>query len=287
MTTSRYVPLSIKLKCILGRGLVIAAFWILTVEGIALRFILPQTDVLEPIYFAGELEKVETTILEVVKTNVSVGGSKNSPGAPVYEYRYRYSAGGVDYEGSSFSSSFGGSQGQKVFVEYPVSSPGRSRIVGLGRGMIHWAVGWGMLATWPVGLILLLLGLKKGLKTARLLQDGVLAKAKLVGQRATGVMINNSPVIEYTFEFTARDGRKYNVSEKTHQGGSLMDDKEEDLLYDPENPALATLTDNLPGKPKVDQAGDLHGSGGFTSLIPAIICALTYYLCFFTDKVTF
>lgn len=289
MVVSRYVPLPIKLKCIFGRALVMGAFWILTVDALILKYMIPTANMLEPFYFSSELEEVETRISDVVQTNVSEGGSKNSPGRPVYEYKYQYDVKGESYSGSSYSSGFSGVQGQSVVVEYPISYPDQSRIVGLRGGVIHWGIGWGTLTTLPLGLVLLFFGLRKGLRTALLLQQGVLTKGRLINQRATGTRINNQPVIEYTFEFAARDGRKYQVSEKTHQGAHLTDEAEEALLYDPDFPEKATLTDNLPGRPKVDPAGNFQGSGvgGFTALIPPIVCALAYYFCFATDRVTF
>ena len=104
-----------------------------------------------------------------------------------------------------------------------------------------------------VGLTMMAVGLKKGLRALRLLTHGIPAQGRFVGQEATSVRINDTPVMAMSFEFKTVDGRSARCVAKTHETRKLRDDAEESLVYDPEDPGVAVLLDELPGRPIITE----------------------------------
>jgi len=103
------------------------------------------------------------------------------------------------------------------------------------------------------GLTMIALGVRKGLRALRLLTRGIPAQGRFVGQTKTNVMINDTPVMAMTFEFNTVDGRTARCAAKTHETRELRDDAEEPLVYDPEDPSVAVLLDELPGRPRITE----------------------------------
>ena len=62
---------------------------------------------------------------------------------------------------------------------------------------------------------------------------------------------------------------------KTHLPHLLEDEAEEQLLYDPRNPANAVMLDNLPGSPDVDEMGYIHATDLKSGLLPLVLPGLT------------
>ncbi|TBR20536.1 hypothetical protein EPO15_12865 [bacterium] len=136
-----------------------------------------------------------------------------------------------------------------------------------GFSMIHFRVflfgpGTAQPTPWPlylilfgfplIGLTFISIGLRKGLRGIRLLRRGMTASGKLVSKEATNTSINKQRVYELTFEFTAADGKRYRAKASTHEPDTLEDDREEPLLYDPADPNISVLLDDLPGRPRLD-----------------------------------
>ena len=65
-------------------------------------------------------------------------------------------------------------------------------------------------------------------------------------QEATNTKINKQTVYKLFFEFTANDGKTYQVVAKTHKTHRLLDEELEALVYDPANPSNAVVLDALP-----------------------------------------
>ena len=91
------------------------------------------------------------------------------------------------------------------------------------------------------------------LEIARRVAHGIPAMGRFVGETKTNVHINDTPVMAMTFEFKTVDGRTARCVAKTHETRELRDDAEEPLVYDPEDPAIAVLLDELPGRPRITE----------------------------------
>ena len=103
-----------------------------------------------------------------------------------------------------------------------------------------------------IGLAFIAVGLRKGLRALRLLRNGIYTQGRLVGEQATAVQINDTTVMAMTFEFKTVDGRSARCVANTHLVHDLKDDAEEPLVYAPEDPSVAVLLDELPGKPRIN-----------------------------------
>jgi len=160
----RAVPVSVRLRLLLG-GFNNQFGWLFFGFGMVFVWLFGGSDALHNLaFFHGKLATVQGTITAVVKTNFSINDS------PVYEYQYTYSVDGISCQGATkaFGDKF--QDHDHVTIEYAVSDHTRSRIQGLSIN-----TGGGLLigAIFPViGLVFIALGIRKGIKGARLLRNG-------------------------------------------------------------------------------------------------------------------
>lgn len=153
-----------------------------------------------------------------------------------------------------------------------------------GFTMIHFRVflfgpDGGVETPWPlnivlfgfpfIGLTFIGIGLRKGLRGIRLLRRGMTASGRLVSKKPTNTQINGQRVFELTFEFTAADGKRYLAKASTHEPGPLEDNAAEPLLYDPADPTIAVMLDDLPGRPRIDDSSVTRTHDG--SVIPLLL----------------
>ena len=132
---------------------------------------------------------------------------------------------------------------------------------GLGNGTFEWPML--LILLFPaIGLTMMTVGVRKGLRGLRLLTHGIPAQGRFVGQTATNVHINDTPVMAMTVEFKTVDGRTARCVAKTHDTRALRDDAEEPLVYDPEDPSVAVLLDDLPGRPRIPEDGVVRSLDG-------------------------
>lgn len=267
----RPVPLLVRMKVLLGGflvqfGCVFAGFGMIFVWAFTLN-----SDLTSWYHFRGPLETAEATVHDSKQTTFSVGGSKRRSGTPIYANHYWFvGPGEVEYEGVSYRKGRQLGQGQKVTVEYPPGQPQRSRIKGMRTSPV------GLFGLMPiifpvVGLCLMAVGLRKGIRGNRLLAIGRQTSGKLKSKVSTGTRVNNRSVFKLTFEFTASDGTVHEAVAKSHKPELLEDEAEEPLLYDPFRPAYAVMLDALPGSPRTDADGNIRaGSPGAVLLCLAI-----------------
>lgn len=145
------------------------------------------------------------------------------------------------------------------------------RLFLLGNSPFEWAMLFILLFP-AVGLTFIGVGLRKGLRGLRLLTRGIPARGRLTRQQATNTAINDRPVMAMTFEFQTVDGRGAKCVAHTHETERLEDGVTEELVYDPEDPSVACLLDDLPGRPSLGDDGVVRvREGGFPShlLLPA------------------
>lgn len=163
--------------------------------------------------------------------------------------------------------------GGRVSVEYVTSIPSISRVSGMRRKPFG---GW---AVFPVifpliGLAFMVSGIRAGLKANRLLKMGRIAFGKLTSTEYTSTSINDRPVLKLTFAFTDNAGAEWEAIAKTHEPEDLRDEEKEPLLYDPGDPEVAVLLDDLPGKTEFDEHGHLVPAGAIETgkllLIPGL-----------------
>ena len=188
---------------------------------------------------------------------------------------YDYSVAGRTFSGTSYSTGETVAKGDRVAIEYTPGSPQRSRIVGQRRSIFS-AAALFVLIFPAIGLGIVIAATRWGNRRGRLLRDGVFTTGVLKSKRATNTTVNKRRVYELSFEFTARDGRKFEAKARTSDTARLEDEREEPLLYDPEKPEDAVMLDEAPTRPQFDDTGALMArptAAFLAMIIPAIVIA--------------
>jgi len=267
----RNVPLLVRLRVLFG-GAVNQVGWLFF--GFSLIFVWAFTlnaDLTSWYRFRGRLENAQGKVLYSEKTGFSVGGSKRRKGTPVYANHYSFAGpDGVEYKGVSYRPRRQLKEGQKVTVEYPQGKPQISRIKGMRRKPL------GLFGLIPlifplIGLLLIVAGIKKGIKANRLLALGEQTTGQLKTKEKTKTEVNKKPVYKLTFEFKTPEGMTYQAMAKTHETAKLEDQPEEPLLYDPMRPSYAVMLDDLPGGPRIQENGNIQVGSAVKTIIVLII----------------
>jgi transcriptional antiterminator Rof (Rho-off) len=222
------------------------------------------------ITFRGAHETVDGRVTSVNNTGASVNRVN------VKANHYEYSVAGTLLSGTSYSNGERVSPGESVTVEYDEDHPSRSRIEGMRRAMF--GPGVAMVSLFPlIGLLMLIPATLTGMKRNRLLREGIFTTGKLISKEPTNVTINHRPLFELRFEFTARDGRRFEAKARTTDTRRLEDEAQEALLYDPNDPSRAYVIDEAPARPELEPNGDLRGNPGravAVLILPAIMLSI-------------
>ena len=210
----------------------------------------------------------------------------------VFAYHFEFrDSNGKSHTGISYGDEGMHEPGDAIGVEYRQDDPEIARINGMrntlsGNGMILLIVIYQIVA-----MVIILIGLCIGIKGIRMLRNSKQAAGKLISVVPTNIVVNNNTVYKFTFEFTADDGRQYQVVSRTHNVNRFMgewtcgkgrksllsfmklwerrkaakdtdwakkaENKDifEPLLYDPRNPSRAVMLDACPGQPGIDKHG--------------------------------
>jgi hypothetical protein len=220
------------------------------------------------ITFRGELDKAAGRITRVEETSASENDVR------VVANHYEYSVAGKPFQGIAYATGQSLPVGQTVDVEFTPADPAHSRIPGMRRAMFGPAILF--VAIFPViGLGIVIGVFLWGRKRNSLLENGLFALGTLKDKQPTNVRVNNRPVWELTFDFTTRDGRRHEATARTTDPDRLEDERQEPLLYDPDDPSRAYLLDEVPARPELDDRGELVGRPlAFGRLaLPAIVIA--------------
>jgi hypothetical protein len=269
----RCVPLLVRVRILFG-GALDAFGWFFLGFGLIFVWVFVSPSSLTEWYtFRGSLERAAGRVVGVEKTGISVGGSRGSPGTPVYACRYQFQGPAErTYEGVSFTTGLAHKAGQAVTVEFPKGAPGTSRILG-ARTAKTGPLGLISLIFPLVGMAALLGGIPGKVRGVRLLRDGVQTTGVLVDKAPTHTRINNRTVYKLTFEFTAADGGKHQAVAKTHLVEKLEAEPRERLLYDPYSPSRAVMLDAMPGSPRIDENGQIRVDSVLKTLAGLVIPA--------------
>lgn len=193
----------------------------------------------------------------------------------VFAIHYTFAAAdGQQYQGVSYATGEWLEPNTLVNVEYRPDDPSRSRIAGLRSATFGPAAAF--VVIFPLaGLVLLGLAWPRTWLARRLLRTGEIGAATLVKKEPTNTRVNGRPVYRLTFEGRTADGRPFQVAESTWRPERLEDDREERVLYDPNNPARAVLLDNLPGRLGLDQRGGFQAPSARLALLVLLLPLLT------------
>jgi hypothetical protein len=218
----------------------------------------------EPFRFRGTLATAEGEVVAWTATNLTINDMR------VFETSYSFrSADGSSFTGASYQTGSYRDSGERVTVEYVPTDPTVSRIQGMRASSSGIFVVF--VVIFPlVGLVLALVGMRKGLRARRLMSTGRLALGTLQHKEPTSTRVNNRVVYRYTFAFEAEGGGEYETVAKTHRYDRLEDEEKERIVYDPRNPSDATVLDELPCRANIDSRGDFVAGGPADSLVAAL-----------------
>ena len=277
----RNISLKIKLENLFG-GFMNLFGWIFFSFGMIFVWVFTmQSDLTSWYNFRGEVTEVWGNISEVNPTNMTVNNRR------MYEYYYFFEDNsGNEHKGSSYSNNTSHSKGSRVLVEFPENKPELSRIKGMSRGLM------GLFGLMPlifpaIGLSFIFFGIKKGLKANRLLTKGYFAEGKLEMKEATNTRVNNQQVYKFTFSFKDREGRKQQMTTRTHRTYKLEDEPVEKLLYDHKAPHKAVMFDTLNASLQLQSDGTIISGSFFDAMRVTIIPALSIIVHFIIFYVFF
>ncbi|HEX6178719.1 MAG TPA: DUF3592 domain-containing protein [Thermoanaerobaculia bacterium] len=216
--------------------------------------------------FRGEVAKAVAQVTKVEETNASEDDTK------VMATHYQYSVAGQPFSGVAYSTGSSKSVGERVEIEYKPATPAQSRIPGMRRAMFSPFVLFVLIFP-AVGAAFVYAAFRVGRRRNHALEHGLLAAGRLVEKNPTNMTVNDRPVWEMVFEFTARDGQKHRATANTTDAERLEDEHTEPLLYDPEDPSRAYVLDEAPARPEVNDVGELLGRpAAYARLVlPAIV----------------
>ena len=261
----RRVPLSLSLLNVFNIWAQVG--WFVFGFGMIFAWLFIGNADFSPLTFRGPHAQSRGKVTSVKETGASVNES------PVVANHYEFSVAGVHYEGTSYSTGGGKSEGDVVLIEYDEDNPERSRIAGMRRAQFGPLVL--IVAIFPgIGALFIIFGMLGGVRRNALLRNGILAQGKLLGRERTNMTINDRPVWKLTFEFTTRDGQRREATASTTDTGRLEDEATEPLLYDPNNPSQAYVLDEVPARPQFEPNGELRGRplpGLLSAIIPGIV----------------
>jgi hypothetical protein len=252
MAPPRSVPLSCRLALMLNLGVQIG-FFVLAFSTPFFWLFVANAD-LPWLTFRGEVTRTNGAVTSVVSTHASENKRH------IWALSYRYSVDARQYEAVSYVT--GGTDlepGSLVIVEYLKGNPAKSRIEGLRRGMFGPAVLFVLI--FPlIGLAIVLVALRYGVRKSAILSRGVTVFAKYKETRATNMTVNKRPVFEVIHEYRTLEGELREASTSTTDVDSITDDAEEMLLYDPARRDSGVPVDSLTPLPELDEGGGFRSN---------------------------
>ncbi|VAW98641.1 hypothetical protein MNBD_GAMMA22-1595 [hydrothermal vent metagenome] len=247
---NRKVPKNTAITIIFGRKLTLTGWFVFAFLMIFGWGFGGHSDV-SFLYFTGDIKVTTGRVIESDETNMEI--NERSVWVNTYEY---IDDEGFEYLRNVYTTGYGMRSGQQLTVEYPVDYPKYGRVPGKRSAEFS---SW-LLLTYLlplIGLSLVYFGIRRGLRDYKMLKSGIITKAKLVQKKATNTTVNDSRVYALTFEFKAQDQKTYQKMIKTHQTADFEDDEFERLFYDPSNPTVSTLVDDLAGDQELDDSGNI------------------------------
>lgn len=242
----RALPRSLVVRILLGNpftmfGLVFAAF--------GMAFVLAFLPLIDLSFAKSYDRQASATITNVEDTHSSE--NKRS----IYRVRYTFrDDAGAERRGESYTTDQPSSG--PWTVDYESGDPSASRLQGMRAGRFSPLLAFVLL--FPIlGLAFGLWPIRRARRELRLLRYGREVCGKLVGKREADWEVNKVRAMALTFAYEV-DGKPYTATVETLKPAVLEDDEREAMLYDPYDPSRATTLDHLPGKLKVNAAGELE-----------------------------
>jgi hypothetical protein len=203
--------------------------------------------------------RIPAVVEEVSVTNASENEVK------VYEYRFRYTPGdGLPLDGHCYTTGRKWNEGEHTPAIY---LPGNPEVACLEGARLSHFTPWILLIIliFPaVGLGIFIPTTVSGWRKVKLLRYGEITGAQNISVTPTNTMINDTPVMKYSYEFRDGLGRVFTGDSRSLPTGMIGDEKREPVLYLPSNPERSMLVDALPLRfpLEVNEDGQWRHRGG-------------------------
>lgn len=185
---------------------------------------------------------VNGVIVAIDKTNSKIN-KRN-----VLDYTYKYEVNGKSYDGHSFSTNSDINVNDTIPVQYVPNDIATSKIQSMLTAPFPFFI-VPLTCIFPIlGLVFLIFSIRRAKKNIYLVQNGVLAKGKVIRKEPTSTKVNKQTVYKVFFQFKTQDGNLQEAFVKSHVVHNLGDEAEEPLVYDSQDPSAAVLLDSLPKK---------------------------------------
>jgi hypothetical protein len=234
----RPVPITVVCSAMLGITGVIGAIFLIA----GLLFTLVFTSGYRPIDDL-RLALSRTTARGMVTGVSETGATENDE--PVYIFEFAFTTSREEkMTGRSYFTGKRWSVEDAVAIEYVPEEPAIARIKGARTStfapwvlfvLIFPAVGVALFGSAAIG----------GLRQVALLRHGAVADARILSTRPTGTTVNDTPVLEYSYEIRTGAGEIFNGSAKALSSDRIGDEENEPALYLPSDPNRSTLVDAI------------------------------------------
>ena len=199
--TQRSIPISTRIAILFG-GFKSQFGWAFFGFGMIFFWVFAMNADLSAFHFNKNTIETEGTAIRWQGTN----SSENE--VPVYKNYFLFTdEHGVEHEGISYATGRAVTAGELLTVEYPEGKPEYARIKGMRNSMFSSFVLF--VVIFPlVGLIFILLGLRRSYHALRLIRNGEITEGELIGKELTNTKINNRPVYRMTFSYKDEQGNE-------------------------------------------------------------------------------
>ena len=267
----REVPLGIKITELFGDTTAFIG-WMFVLVGMPFVWIFGMNSDFSGWRYRGQLETAAARVSACRGTSFTEGGRNHRGGHRVYETEFFFQ----DHGKTIVASSYGWScyqAGQDAPVEFPPGRPELARIRGYRRAILDpWG---GFVFIFPlIGLVLVVVSLRQGLRDIRLLSAGIVSRGAVVGQRATNTTVNNRRVWELDVSFKDAFGKPVLFKTRTCFPEKLTAEGAHTVFYDPDRPEDAIAVDSLPEPLLADCSGGLATDGSWRAVGALVLPAL-------------
>lgn len=197
-----------------------------------------------------------------------------------YKHVFEFSVDNELYEGTSYGIMGIREATENCLVEYRAYNPRRSRVVGTSAEVFPALAGCCLLAP-LLGLVILLIGLRKKFKALYLLKYGLVTQGKTLS--VTSVMASGGGrAYRFVFEFKVND-KTYEASCISKEKERVEDDDLYNVLYKENNPSKNIVYDALGHVPEIGKLGDIkEGNPASTFYLGLIFIMLLVNLYFYS-----
>ena len=202
----------------------------------------------------------------------------------VYRIDFTFKTPRGEQTGFAYSTDSSINSGADVTVQYLENEPQVSRIKGTRRDPIGWAGGFVIIFPFA-GLMVILGGISKGLKTVSLMKNGILADAEVLDVRTPPRSgdSDTSVLSEIVLKYVDDRGNERTFTHSTSNIFDVGDEPRELILFDPTNPKKAFPIDEFYKKVEIDNRGEIQDAspGSVVLTVGAVLLLLAPHVIYF------